>query len=485
MDVDRSLSAECFKQNRKFVFVHIQGITGIFNVLLDTGADFSVINKAIVDQHKLKIKPPKGPLFINLVDTTTSKRIGKVSIVVDILFPCSDRPIIARTKKTFEVLNISHDFIFGVDLLHSLFPDDELLDYTKLSSSSSTTANVTFSELLSINSYDDDIDNEMHNDTCTYSLSTVGPDSELPTAPMQPSMFSKKYKTALRHTGSQQLAVPSSTPILATESKPRTIASNYSHSIEKQMNNMEHDIQRFKFDSEQAKYNHYYEESMNQSSNNNKNNDDTIDNDTMSIEIINNDIIDHNDNNNNNSSLSDQMHITHNLRITTYNTELSDGDSDDDIPSTPSVSAQRQLDRYIAQRFIDQEQEEESDYNAAIRMIKIGDILGEDTLSLNDQTQDQHLLTEIDDVPNRPVSSTPEEQQLQYKPYRDRILKRLEHILSINEKLTGFCNHPDAILRFQSIRIIIIDYFIVNIQLLKHYYKVQMLSFNDGLQLVK
>jgi hypothetical protein len=57
-------------------------------------------------------------------------RLGHVDIPVQVHFPLdSKRSVVTLETKRFEVLQMSHDFIIGVEFLRILFPSDELLSF--------------------------------------------------------------------------------------------------------------------------------------------------------------------------------------------------------------------------------------------------------------------------------------------------------------------------------------------------------------------
>ena len=238
---NRSLTDECVKQGRKLAFVRVHNQPHLYNVLFDTGADFSVINCDIVSDLNLSVKPPTGYRFIVLADKSTVERIGSVDIVFDVLFPCSDIPFVSRMKKEFEVLATSHDFIFGNDMLPRLFRGDQIMDYVKTSRFFDgpiilqdhhpfTTAHLHY-------------DHDDYNDrprSYTDQVNIVLPNKEVPDSPLTPSMFSKKYKTAIRH-GQSTPHIP--TP--AAMSKPRLMQSTYTATVNKSLAEMETDLDAY------------------------------------------------------------------------------------------------------------------------------------------------------------------------------------------------------------------------------------------------
>ena len=71
-----------------------------------------------------------------------------------------------------------------------------------------------------------------------------------------------------------------------------------------------------------------------------------------------------------------------------------------------------------------------------------------DVLSLTDQLRDAgKASTKGQEMPDRPVASTPEEVEHLYKSHRDEILKFVKDGLEVNELWKSFCAHPDAVIK--------------------------------------
>jgi hypothetical protein len=114
--------------------VHITSplMPGHHSVLLDTGAEFSAISSALASKHKLHIfKPGDGETkYISLADRSKHvARVGYVVIPLKVHFDGGKHrePVVCRKK--LEVLNMSYDFILGVDILPQLFPTDDIMDF--------------------------------------------------------------------------------------------------------------------------------------------------------------------------------------------------------------------------------------------------------------------------------------------------------------------------------------------------------------------
>jgi hypothetical protein len=103
------------------------------HILPDSGAQFSSINKRLVDKFKLQIEPPAADEPSSLNGASSSMRvarIGYVDLPVCVHFPLdSKKQVVEVEKKRFEVMEMKHDFIFGVEFLRLLFPTDQLLAF--------------------------------------------------------------------------------------------------------------------------------------------------------------------------------------------------------------------------------------------------------------------------------------------------------------------------------------------------------------------
>lgn len=117
---------------RRGVFVTTKSIPGHHSTLLDTGAEFSAISSKLVEKHNLHIfKPQAGETkYITLADSSKHvARVGFVVLSITVHFEGGKprEPVVCR--KRFEVLNMSYDFILGVDIIPQLFPTDDILDF--------------------------------------------------------------------------------------------------------------------------------------------------------------------------------------------------------------------------------------------------------------------------------------------------------------------------------------------------------------------
>jgi hypothetical protein len=105
---------------------------GVHTVLLDTGAQFSAISSALAQKHKLHIFAPlKGETrHITLADRSKNvARVGFVVIPISVHFDGGKPRQPFECKLRLEVLNMSYDFILGVDILPRLFPTDDIMDF--------------------------------------------------------------------------------------------------------------------------------------------------------------------------------------------------------------------------------------------------------------------------------------------------------------------------------------------------------------------
>jgi hypothetical protein len=116
-------------KGRKIIAVKLKNNNALFIPLPDSGAELSLINRNLAQRLKLHIFEPTGPQnYIKLGDQRVVKRIGFVQLPITVMFPETLRkPIVL--KQQFEVFNIENDFVFGTDILPTLFPDDEFTSY--------------------------------------------------------------------------------------------------------------------------------------------------------------------------------------------------------------------------------------------------------------------------------------------------------------------------------------------------------------------
>ena len=114
---------------RKIIAVKLRGEQKLFVPLPDSGAELSLINSQLAAKLKLHVFQPKDPIkFIKVGDKRLVPRKGYVKLPMTICFPGTKRqPIIC--KHQFEVFDIEPDFVFGTDILPTLFPDDEFTEY--------------------------------------------------------------------------------------------------------------------------------------------------------------------------------------------------------------------------------------------------------------------------------------------------------------------------------------------------------------------
>jgi len=128
--VDRSIQLNNMSYSRVGI-TSPNGGTVTTNVLLDTGAQLSAINANIVKRNRLYIHPIKAsdPQSLSLASAGQYvKRLGYVSIPLIIVFSGSRKAPVKLHQK-LEVLNMSYDYLLGIDVLPSLFPHDEIMRY--------------------------------------------------------------------------------------------------------------------------------------------------------------------------------------------------------------------------------------------------------------------------------------------------------------------------------------------------------------------
>ena len=100
------------------------------DVLLDTGAQLSCIKASLLPRLGLALTPPVGIRELSgFAKGTKTPRIGTVSTTVTLHLPLSTPGTVTFTK-TFEVVDINHDFIVGIDILKTIFPNDQTYNYT-------------------------------------------------------------------------------------------------------------------------------------------------------------------------------------------------------------------------------------------------------------------------------------------------------------------------------------------------------------------
>ena len=104
-----------------------------YKVLLDTGADTSFMDHALVKQLELNINVQPGTIRLAQKDHF-STRIGKTdSLSLCILFAASNFPAY-ETNQVFEIMDLDtkeYSFILGCDLLHEIFPTSIPMEFIK------------------------------------------------------------------------------------------------------------------------------------------------------------------------------------------------------------------------------------------------------------------------------------------------------------------------------------------------------------------
>ena len=130
-EIDRNFNAKIFKDNCKEMIVKIGTESRqLHRVLPDSGAQSSLINAKLAKKLRLQVFEPKGPKHIQLADKSLVPRKGYVKLPITVFFPGTQRkPVIL--KQQFELLRIEPNFIFGTDILPTLFKNDEFTQYMK------------------------------------------------------------------------------------------------------------------------------------------------------------------------------------------------------------------------------------------------------------------------------------------------------------------------------------------------------------------
>jgi hypothetical protein len=121
-------------QQSRFTFiVQIPSFAGgeyTIAVLGDSGASFSCISLQLVRRLGLDIVPPVGNAAVGYANVgLQSKRIGKVELPITLHFPDEPSRPTAQFNLWLEVFDTAYDFIFGVDVLVPLYPNDISLRY--------------------------------------------------------------------------------------------------------------------------------------------------------------------------------------------------------------------------------------------------------------------------------------------------------------------------------------------------------------------
>src|SRR5207302_163963 len=99
---DYAMPMSVFDENDKVIMIKLQDIDELFEVMIDSGAEFSAISEEIVTRFNLKITPPVGPKRLRLADKKSFvDRRGTCKMIADILFPGDENREVITIKKTF------------------------------------------------------------------------------------------------------------------------------------------------------------------------------------------------------------------------------------------------------------------------------------------------------------------------------------------------------------------------------------------------
>jgi hypothetical protein len=132
-------------------------------ILLDTGSQVTAVSASLVKKYRIEVhQPPSAePQYLSLADVdNTVKRVGYVILMVDIcLHDNTSNNTCKRLEQRFEVINTSYDFLLGIDVLPSLFPNDRIMSYLMQPNKRQTlvyscnTSNVALSSIDCIDNY--------------------------------------------------------------------------------------------------------------------------------------------------------------------------------------------------------------------------------------------------------------------------------------------------------------------------------------------
>lgn len=113
---------------RKVLVIKIFKNNDLFMPLLDSGAELSLISARLANKLRLHVFKPQGSKHIKLGNKSLVARNGFVILPITVMFPGTKRkPIVI--KQQFEVFDCEPEFVFGVDVLPTLFPNDEFTGY--------------------------------------------------------------------------------------------------------------------------------------------------------------------------------------------------------------------------------------------------------------------------------------------------------------------------------------------------------------------
>jgi hypothetical protein len=100
----------------------------LYAVVPDTGAQLSLIREKLARQLHLPIFPPKREKYIMMADKSLVRRKGYVNVPITVLFQGTTRKPVVCVQQ-FEVFDIESDFLFGTDILPTLFPNDTFTQF--------------------------------------------------------------------------------------------------------------------------------------------------------------------------------------------------------------------------------------------------------------------------------------------------------------------------------------------------------------------
>lgn len=131
------------------ILFQLEGFAAMLRVLVDSGASHSCMHKDVTTRFGLRITEPAGPVRqVTLGDPTHRvNRLGVVQdVVVKIHYMLGAHPSVV-VRKSFEVMNMSYDFILGVDMFAVAFPSDSINNFLIPSSPLGSTPAVLLCDL--------------------------------------------------------------------------------------------------------------------------------------------------------------------------------------------------------------------------------------------------------------------------------------------------------------------------------------------------
>jgi hypothetical protein len=149
------------------------------NILMDTGGDISCINKQLVHKFNLSVTAPQHVTYLSGFSSSSPPvpRQGTVKLRVTVHLPLEKQSTITFDK-TFEVTDMTDDFLLGRDVLPTLFPHDTTLRYCKPHSPITDVPHNVVGALPSTEHGDSDVDEDSDPDVvCIEKVAHAAPSS--------------------------------------------------------------------------------------------------------------------------------------------------------------------------------------------------------------------------------------------------------------------------------------------------------------------